>query len=62
MKKTKLILKSCMLDDKSVKMLVDGIMGDVINQEIGILDLSYNYITDKGCKDIARLFEANYKF
>ena len=51
-----------MLDDKSVKMLVDGIMGDVINQEIGILDLSYNYITDKGCKEIARLFEANYKF
>lgn len=51
-----------MLDDNSVKLLVDGIMDDVINQEINLLDLSYNYISDKGCKEIARLFEANYKF
>jgi len=51
-----------MLNDKSVKQLVDGIMDDAISQEINLLDLSYNYITDKGCKEIARLFDANYKF
>lgn len=62
LKKTKINMSYCRVDDETVEKFVDGMMSDVIQQKIDLLDLSYNHIGDEACKHLAKLFTANFHF
>lgn len=64
-KKTKLDLKSSNVSDASLAELVDSLLemheAAPFFLEVEELDLSYNHITDEGCKGLAQLFAANIR-
>ena len=57
-KKSRLILKGCVLNDDMVYQIVGQLIG-IENLQMDELDLSYNEITSVGCKHLASLLAAD---
>ena len=55
-KKTKLIMVSCNIDDSTILALVGALL-KIGNFELELLDLSYNNFSDEGCVHLTNLFQ-----
>ena len=53
-------LSYCRVDDQTIDWFVKGLMSYPKCHPIELIDLSYNHISDEACKNLAKLFQANF--